>query len=69
MNAKKLEKKIRDFLSDGNLKDDIANLSSNNSLMETGIIDSVNLVELIEFIENEYQTKVDEDDMIQENFD
>jgi len=44
-------------------------LDKSDSLLEKGIIDSIAMLEIISFIEKEYRIKVDEDDMMPENFD
>ncbi|RMF56301.1 MAG: acyl carrier protein [Calditrichaeota bacterium] len=69
MEPKKVAKEIRDFLYEENLKSEFENLSDDDSLLEMGIIDSVKMLDLIEYIENQYEIQVDEDDMIPENFD
>ena len=44
-------------------------LDKSDSLLEKGIIDSISILEINRFIEKEYRIKVDEDDMMPENFD
>lgn len=60
---------IIDFLYDDSLKDEFANLDYDDSLLELGIIDSVKMLDLISFIEKEFDIKVDDDDLFPENFD
>lgn len=38
------------------------------SLVDTGIIDSIGLIEIAAFIEREYSVKVEEEQMTRENF-
>lgn len=45
------------------------NIDATDSLIENGIIDSVGMLNLVEFIENRFSIKVDEDDLMPENFD
>jgi acyl carrier protein len=64
-----MHKAIIDFLYDDSLKDEFANLDYDDSLLELGIIDSVKMLDLISFIEKEFDIKVDDDDLFPENFD
>ncbi len=64
-----MHKTIIDFLYDDSLKEEFANLDYDDSLLELGIIDSVKMLDLIGFIEKEFDIKVDDDDLFPENFD
>lgn len=64
-----MHKKIIDFLYDNSLKDEFKNLDYDDSLLELGIIDSVKMLDLINFIEGNFGIKVDDDDLFPENFD
>ncbi len=69
MSNRQIEQRIREFLYEENLKDTFENLTSQDSLLEMGIIDSVKMIELVAFIEKEFGIQVDEEDLIPENFD
>lgn len=45
-----------------------ADLDENVSLLETGVIDSLNLLKLVFFIEERFQIKVSDEDLTPENF-
>lgn len=45
-----------------------ATLDEDVSLLETGMIDSLNLVKITLFIEEEFQIKLSDEDLIPENF-
>ena len=64
-----INKDLRDFFLRKKLikKTDI--VENSDSLLEKGIIDSVIIQEVIDFIEEKYGIAVDEDDMMPENFD
>ena len=64
-----MHKEIIAFLYDESLKDEFADLDYNDSLLELGIIDSVKMLDLINFIEEKYGISVDDDDLFPENFD
>lgn len=60
---------IRNFLSVHRLLDGTNHVADDESLLEAGVIDSAAMVDLIAFLEKQYQIQIDEDDMIPENFD
>lgn len=49
--------------------DDDAALKDADSFLETGILDSTGIMELILFIEETFQLKVTDDEMVPENLD
>jgi len=54
----------RNFLFDEN-----AELSRDKSLLGSGVIDSTGVLELIAFLEQQYQLKLDDSELVVENFD
>jgi len=60
---------IREFLKSQLPADEVAEFSNGDSLLEAGIIDSMTMVDLIAFLEEEYAITIGEDDMVPENFD
>lgn len=64
-----MKEKLIEFLYDESLKEEFDNLDHDDSLLELGIIDSVKMLELINFIEETFSVKVDEEDLYPENFD
>ncbi len=64
-----MKEKLIGFLYDDSLKEEFENLDHDDSLLELGIIDSVKMLELINFIEETFAIKVDEEDLYPENFD
>lgn len=44
-------------------------LSDDVSLLESGIVDSLGILDLVTFVEGEYGIVVDEDELVGENFD
>jgi acyl carrier protein len=51
------------FSDDGNVVQD------NESLMKNGTLDSTGILELIMFVEEKFQLKIPDEDMLPENFD
>jgi acyl carrier protein len=60
---------IRDFLkTEGFLADTMA-LQENDSLTDTGVIDSIILIQLVDFLENKYKIQIPLEMLTPENFD
>lgn len=64
-----MHQQIINFLYDESLKDEFKELNYDDSLLELGIIDSVKMLDLINFIEEQFGVQVDDDDLYPENFD
>lgn len=65
-----IEKSVRDYILDNFLfTDDQSALGNDDSFLEKGIIDSTGILELIAFMEEEFELVVDEEEMIPENLD
>jgi acyl carrier protein len=64
----------RDFLTDVTgflkdlLKEKVSDLTPDTALIASGIMDSLDIIALIEFIENHYQAKLSDAEMVPENF-
>ncbi len=67
---KTIEQDLRQFLSENFiLDDDGASLERNESLTETGVLDSMGVLELIMFIEERFGITVPDEDTLPENLD
>ncbi len=65
-----LKDKLRSHILENFLfTDDQSELNNNDSFMANEIIDSTGILEIIEFLEDECQIKIEDDDMIPENLD
>ena len=65
-----IEEKVRGYILDNFLfTDDQSALSSDDSFMEKGLIDSTGILEVIYFLEDEFNVQVEGDEMIPENLD
>jgi len=60
---------IRAFIVEEFLFGDDSELTDDMSLFENGIVDSTGILELINFLEERYAIKVDDDELSPENFD
>jgi acyl carrier protein len=66
----RVEEKLTDFISEvfltGNRN---TSITPQTSLLETRVVDSLGILEIIEFMEQEFGITVEESDMIPENLD
>ena len=63
-----LKKKIEDFIKENFPAAKKKNIDWQTSLLETGIIDSLGVLEIVNFIDEELDIEIDEDDLMPENF-
>ncbi len=61
--------KIKNFFVEKKFIKTVDDLNDEDSLLEKGVVDSVGMLDLVGFIENEYSIKIDEDELMPENFD
>ena len=65
-----LEEEIRTYVAENFvLAADVGALAGNASLTRGGIVDSVGIVELIHFLETNYQIEIADDELVPENID
>jgi acyl carrier protein len=64
-----VKNEIRNYLYNERLKNEFDALEDDDSLLERGIIDSVRMLDLIGFLEENYRVKVNDEDLYPENFD
>ena len=60
---------IRDYVIENFLFGDASQLENDTSFLDRGIIDSTGILELINFIEETYDIRVDDEELVPENFD
>jgi len=60
---------VREFIVENFLFGDGQQLQDDTSFMESGIIDSTGILELITFLEEKYEIKIEDDELIPENLD
>ncbi len=65
-----VEQQIRNYILENYLfTDDQSALNNNDSFLESGILDSTGILEVIYFIEDEFGVKVEDREMVPENLD
>jgi acyl carrier protein len=64
------EKKVRDYILENYLfTDDESALGNDDSFLEKGILDSTGMLEVIYFLEDEFEVSVADQEMVPENLD
>ncbi len=65
-----VETKIRDYILENYLfTDDQSALENDTSFLDKGIIDSTGIMEVIAFLQEEFEIEVEDEEMIPENLD
>jgi acyl carrier protein len=64
-----VEQKLRTIVTETFLIGNTNELHGDDSFIETGIIDSTGILQLVEFVEQEFGVKVDDEDLVPENLD
>ena len=65
-----MEAQVREFLAENfPLGRDVSELSSSDSLLEAGVIDSTGVMELVAFLEETFGIQVDDQELLPENLD
>jgi acyl carrier protein len=65
-----IEQAIREFLATNFfLGDDPAGLAGSASLIEAGVIDSTGVLELVGFLEEHFEIRIQDDELVPENLD
>ena len=65
-----VEQKVRAYILENFLfTDDESALNSADSFLEKGILDSTGILEVIYFLEDEFDLKVEDEEMVPENLD
>ena len=65
-----VRQELRTFLEENfALGEQMATLTDDTSFMETGIIDSTGVLELVAFLEETYEFKIEDEELVPENLD
>ena len=68
-NIENIRKKIREFVISNFHLEDGSKLSNEISFLEEGIIDSIGVLELVSFLEETFEFRVEDEEIIPDNFD
>jgi acyl carrier protein len=64
-----IQQKLRNFVTETFLFGDGADLRDDDSFIEKGIIDSTGILQVVDFVEQEFGFQVREEDLLPENLD
>lgn len=64
-----IKQKLYEFLNDYFIKESGLIVNDNTSFLDEGIIDSTGVIELIAYIENSFDVRVEDDEIIPDNLD
>ena len=68
--GRELEQEVRGFIVENFLFGQVDNgLQDSDSLLERGIIDSTGVLEIVSFLEENYELQVEDEELIPENLD
>lgn len=65
----KIEEKIKEFILTNLYFAEDTPLETDDSFLETGVVDSTGVMELVAFVEIEYGIKVESNEIVVDNFD
>jgi acyl carrier protein len=69
MTQEEVANQVRDFIQQNFIFDDRKVLEAQESLIESGTIDSTGVLELIGFLEKTYHVRFEDQELVAENFD
>lgn len=69
MDETSIQKEIREFVFENFVVDVDEELSDDESFLESGLIDSTGILELITFLEDAFDIEIEDEEMIPENLD
>lgn len=64
-----LNKKIKHFVVENFLFGEEIDFNEQTSFMDSAIIDSTGILELVEYLENNFKVKIQDDELLPENLD
>jgi acyl carrier protein len=62
-----IKDKIRDYILESTF-DDVKNITDDTLIFEKGVLDSMGLLFLIEFLKEEFGVTTNDDELVEENF-
>jgi acyl carrier protein len=69
MNREEIRQQVVHFIRKNFIFEDATPLSETQSLLDTGVVDSTGILEMIGFLEKQYQIRFDDHELVAQNFD
>lgn len=64
-----IEQNVTQYIIDNFLLGDASGLTSTESLLQTGLVDSTGILEIVTFLEESYELSIADEEMVPENLD
>lgn len=64
-----VEAGVREFLRDQGGARDVAGIGADESLLDSGLLDSASILELVTFLESRFGIEIPDEELIPQNFD
>jgi acyl carrier protein len=69
MQQEHIRTEVRDFIKTNFIYSDTKILNDDESLLDSGVVDSTGVLELIAFLEGKFQVKFADNELVADNFD
>lgn len=69
MEKQEISKRVADFISEQFIFDEDLSIGNEDSLLESGTIDSTGILELVLFLEENFSIKVEDEELVPDNLD
>ncbi|MCK5127018.1 MAG: acyl carrier protein [candidate division Zixibacteria bacterium] len=69
MEKQKISEKVAQFIAEQFVFDEELSISNDDSLLESGTIDSTGILELVLFLEENFSMSVEDDELVPDNLD
>jgi len=69
MDKNQIAENIREFITTNFIFEEAVQLETDQSLLETGVVDSTGILELVNYLEETYSIAVDDEELIPDNLD
>jgi len=69
MEQSEIIKQVTEFIEQNFVYDQEMNLNKDESLLDSGLVDSTGILEVVSFLEQNYNVSVEDDEMVPDNLD
>ena len=69
MNKNQIAQNVREFVTSNFIFEEAVQLKADQSLLETGIVDSTGILELVNYLEETYSISIDDEELVPDNLD
>lgn len=69
MDKSQIAQNVKDFVTTNFIFEEAVQLEADQSLLETGIVDSTGILELVNYLEETYSISIDDEELVPDNLD